>query len=409
MTFAERSAAVGPASASPVHIAVNETGAHARPTVAISINTSWNILNFRSGLIRRLLADGYSVTALAPPDEQSSALEALGCTFVPLAMDNKGANPLRDLSLMRRYHTALRRIRPVAYLGYTIKPNVYGSLAAQSLGIPTINNVSGLGTAFIRNTWLTPVVKALYRTAFRRSTMVFFQNETDRALFVNMKLVAAARTGVLPGSGIDLTQFTPAGTPPRPPGARHFLLIARLLWDKGIAEYVEAARLVRAQYPGCRFQLLGFLDVENRTAVNRSDVDAWVKEGVVEYLGATKDVRPYIAAADCIVLPSYREGTARTLLEAAAMAKPLIATDVPGCNNVVAHGLNGYLAEVRNAADLARQIETFAALPNADVTELGRRSRVKVETEFDERRVVDRYLELLTHLTPQPSHQAPLA
>lgn len=369
-----------------------------RPCIVISINTSWNIVNFRSGLIRRLMAEGYDVAALAPRDAHSRILEEMGCRFIPLEMDNKGANPLSDLGLTRRYHAALRSLRPVAYLGYTIKPNVYGSLAAQLLGIPTINNVSGLGTAFIRNTWLTPVVKQLYRTAFRRSHMVFFQNEDDRELFRQYGLVIPARTGVLPGSGIDLTQFAPTAKSPRPPGARHFLLIARLLWDKGIAEYVEAARRIRKDHPNCRFQLLGFLDVENRTAVSRADVDRWVREGVVEYLGATDDVRPFIDDADCIVLPSYREGTARTLLEAAAMAKPLIATDVPGCNNVVAHGVNGFLAQVRSADDLTRQIETFATLPSENVVALGRSSRAKVETEFDERLVIDRYLEILAAL-----------
>lgn len=378
-----------------------------RPCVAISINTSWNIVNFRSGLIRRLQAEGYEVAALAPPDEHSEVLVEMGCRFVPLMMDNKGANPLRDLALLRRYLTALRQLRPVAYLGYTIKPNVYGSLAAQRLGIPTINNVSGLGTAFIRNSWLTPIVKQLYRTAFRRSERVFFQNEDDRRLFLSLGLAAPSRTGVLPGSGIDLTQFKPMAIAPRPPGSRHFLLIARLLWDKGIAEYVAAARRVRAIYPDCRFQLLGFLDVENRTAVGRADVEGWVRDGTIEYLGATDDVRPYINAADCIVLPSYREGTARTLLEAAAMGKPLIATDVPGCNNVVAHGVNGYLAEVRNAGDLALQIETMAALASPEVAAMGRRSRAKVERDFDEGFVIERYLELLEPLRAQ--HARPVS
>ena len=369
-----------------------------RPCIAMSANTSWNIVNFRSGLIRRLMTEGYDVSVLAPADAHSESLLTMGCRYVPISMDNKGANPLRDLGLMRRYHGALSRIRPIAYLGYTIKPNVYGSLAAQALGIPAINNVSGLGTAFIRNTWLTPVVKQLYRTAFRRSGMVFFQNGDDRSLFIQHKLVVPERTAVLPGSGIDLTRFNPSPTAPRPPGARHFLLIARLLWDKGIGEYVEAARHARARYPGCRFQILGFLDVENRTAVSRADVEGWVREGTIDYLGSTDDVRPFIESADCIVLPSYREGTARTLLEAAAMGKPLIATDVPGCNNVVAHGENGYLAQVRSAADLAQQIETFAMLPSDRVAALGERSRAKVEREFDERIVIDRYVEILNAL-----------
>ncbi len=361
----------------------------------MSINTSWNIVNFRAGLIERLIREGFQVAAIAPVDEHSGKLASLGCRFIPIEIDNKGANPVRDLALFRRYVRALRQVSPLAYLGYTIKPNVYGSLAAQALGIPVINNVSGLGTAFIRNTWLTPIVKGLYRRAFRRSDMVFFQNEDDRALFSDLGLVGRERTGVLAGSGIDLSRFTPVETPPRPVGARHFLLIARLLWDKGVGEYVEAARRLRDRYPEARFALLGFLDVENRTAVSRSDVEGWVQQGTIDYLGATDDVRPFIADADCIVLPSYREGTARTLLEAAAMGKPLIATNVPGCRNVVDHGRNGYLAHVRDAADLARQLEAFLNLPVEATADMGRESRKKVAAEFDEQLVIGRYLDVL--------------
>lgn len=366
-----------------------------RPIV-LSANASWNIVNFREGLIRGLHSAGYDVIAMAPPDEHSPRLTELGCRFVPIEIDNKGANPVRDLALFRRYLHLLRAERPMAYLGYTIKPNVYGSLAAQRLGIPVVNNISGLGTAFIRSNWLTTVAKMLYRTGLRRSRRVFFQNEDDRRLFVAMGLVAPERTGVLAGSGIDLTRFAPAAATERPPHERRFLLIARLLWDKGVGEYVEAARRLRARHPNVRFQILGFLDVENRTAVSRDDIEAWVRDGVIDYLGATDDVRPFIADADCVVLPSYREGTARTLLEAAAMGRPLLASDVPGCRNVVDEGLNGFLSRVRDGQHLAERMEAFLALSAAEVAAMGRHSRAKVEAEFDERHVVERYAEVLS-------------
>ena len=359
--------------------------------VMISINTAWNIANFRAGLICALQEHGWEVVAVAPPDEHARRLVEMGCRFVPLEMDNKGTNPVRDAKLFLRYLLMLRRERPAAFLGYTIKPNIYGSLAAHSLGIPVINNVSGLGTAFIRDTWITRVVKGLYRLALRRSHTVFFQNEDDRRVFVDNKLVAPDRTALVPGSGIDLQRFKPAEVPRQRQGFR-FLLIARLLYDKGVGEFVDAARLIKPTHPEARCALLGFLDAENRTAVSRDDVDRWVSEGIIEYLGSSDDVRPFIAEADCVVLPSYREGTPRTLLEAAAMAKPLIATDVPGCREVVEDGQNGFLCRVKDARDLATKMIAMMEMAPADSRAMGEASRKKMERQFDERLVIDAYL-----------------
>ncbi|PCI05303.1 MAG: glycosyltransferase family 1 protein [Hyphomicrobiales bacterium] len=364
--------------------------------IIISINTSWNIFNFRAGLIQALIDAGYKVVAVAPQDEYSERLEALGCRFIPLPMDNKGTSPVNDIILFFRYLQILRHERPDAFLGYTIKPNVYGSLAANRLKIPVINNVSGLGTAFIRENFLTKIVQSLYRWAFRRSHMVFFQNGDDRALFVQEKLVKLQSTDVLPGSGINLEYLKPDGHSSPNAGEPYvFLLIARLVFDKGIREYVEAARIVRNKMPNVKFQILGFLDVENRTAVKRDEVDGWVKEGTIDYLGTTDDVRPFIAASHCVVLPSYREGTPRTLLEAAAMGKSLITTDVPGCREVVDHEKNGFLCRVRDPEHLAERMLNFIELTDDERTSMGKASRKKVEKEFDERIVINRYLETL--------------
>jgi glycosyltransferase involved in cell wall biosynthesis len=362
------------------------------PTLVISINASWNIVNFRSGLIRGLQRAGYRVVALAPRDAWSERLGELGVEFHPIAMDRKGLSPAKDLGLLRRYRRTLRRLRPDAFLGYTAKPNVWGSLAAQSLGIPVINNVSGLGTAFIRGGWLGRLVAALYRLAFRRSATVFFQNEEDRDLFVARRIVAAGKAKLLPGSGIDTARFRP--TPPAGGEDRPFvfLLIARLLRDKGVGEYVEAARRVRREAPDTRFRLLGFLDADNRSAFSRTELEAWVDDGLIDYLGASDDVRPAIADSDCVVLPSYREGLPRTLLEAAAMGKPLIATDVPGCRQVVRHGVNGLLCGVRDAESLAAAMLEMLRAPAERRAGWGKAARAIVEAEYDERIVVESYL-----------------
>lgn len=365
------------------------------PRIIISINTAWNIANFRAGLIRALIAEGYEVVAIAPPDEHVGRFEAMGCRFIPLPIDNKGINPIADAALFLRYLQVLRHEHPAAFLGYTIKPNVYGSLAAQALGIPVINNVSGLGTAFIRNSWLTRIVEGLYRTAFRRSHRVFFQNTDDMQLFLAHRLLASERTGLLPGSGIDLTAFQPQDGLCKEDGVFRFLLIARLVYDKGVREYVEAAHILRRQRPSARCAILGFLDVENRTAVNRSDVDGWVAEGVIEYLGSANDVRPHIAAADCVVLPSYREGTPRTLLEAAAMGKPLITTDVPGCREAVDDRVTGLLCKVRDAEDLGAKMIAMVDMGERDRAAMGTAGRSKMARQFDECTVIDAYLQVL--------------
>jgi glycosyltransferase involved in cell wall biosynthesis len=362
-----------------------------KPAIVISINASWNIFNFRRGLIAALQGAGYRVVALSPTDAYAARLAELGVEHVPIAMDSKSVSPLGDLALLRRYRRALQRIRPVAFLGYTAKPNVWGTLAAQSLGIATINNVSGLGTAFIRRGLLTRIVAGLYRIAFRRSATIFFQNPEDRDLFVGMKIVAPGKAALLPGSGIDLARFAPAPAAGNREGFT-FLLVARLLRDKGVGEFVEAAAALQARYPKARFKILGFLDVANRTAVQRAEVERWVAEGIIDYLGDAEDVRPAIAAADCVVLPSYREGLPRVLLEAAAMAKPLIGTDVPGCRHVVAQGVNGLLCAPRDAAALAGAMAAMLDLSAEARRAMGAAGRARVEAEFDERLVADSYL-----------------
>src|SRR5512139_2613874 len=210
-----------------------------RKTIVISINASWNIYNFRRELIAALQNRGFRVVALAPEDDYSERLRQLGVEVHPLRIDSQGMSPLHDLLLLARYRSALRRIRPDLLLGYTIKPNVYGSLAARSLGIPVINNVSGLGTAFIRGGALARIATALYRLAFRGSSTVFFQNRDDRALFLGKRIVAPERARLLPGSGIDLDRFRPADAP-RAAGGFAFLFVGRLLWDKGVREFVDA-------------------------------------------------------------------------------------------------------------------------------------------------------------------------
>lgn len=368
--------------------------------VAIALNTTWNLVNFRSGLIRALLDEGHEVIGVAPEDEYVEDFIKLGCRHVAVEMENQGTSPVDDFGLFLRFFHVFKRERPHVLLAYTVKPNVYASLAAHLLGIPVINNIAGLGAVFISQSLLTRLVKGLYALALSRSSMVFFQNEEDRAQFVAERLVRVARTDVLPGSGIDLQKY--AYSPPLPDAARafRFLLVARMLWDKGIGEFVEAARRVRRVYPDVECCLLGFLDVQNPAAIPRSEVEAWVAEGVVRYLGVSREVDREIIASDCVVLPSsYREGTPRSLLEAAAIGRPLITTDTPGCRNVVDEGLNGYLCKVRDAASLADAMIRMIEMRPGVRLEMGVYGRKKMEREYDEQLVIGKYLQEVERAT----------
>jgi glycosyltransferase involved in cell wall biosynthesis len=315
-------------------------------------------------------------------------------------MDGNGTNPVRDMMLLLRYLLALRSLRPAAYLGYTIKPNVYGSLAAQAMGIPVINNIAGLGATFIKDSYLTKLVRGLYKFALKRSHRIFFQNPDDQALFVRSGLVDEGVSDLLPGSGIDLRRY-PASPPPdgedRP---FRFLLVGRMLRDKGVEEFAEAARLVREKLTNVEFQLLGFVDPANPNSVPLERISEWEHEGRVRFLGKTDDVREYVAQADCVVLPSYREGVPRSLLEAAAMARPLIATDVVGCREAVDDGSNGFLCCAKDAADLAAKMLRMLALSREQREAMGLAGRKKVEAQFDEQIVIQRYLSALNAISP---------
>ena len=276
-------------------------------------------------------------------------------------------------------------------LHYTIKPNIYGSIAARLAGIPSINNVSGLGTVFLIKNMVSKVALGLYRFAFRFPVKVFFQNRDDRQLFLDNGLVRKEITGLLPGSGVDTRRFRPAGQ-----FGRHtpfvFLMVARVLYEKGVVEYFEAAKIIRSVLPDTRIQLLGGLDEAGGVGVPRATFEEWLQSGDIEYLGRSDDVAAHLHRADCVVLPSYREGTPKTLLEAAAVGKPLVTTDVPGCRETVQNGLNGYLCQVRSAEDLAANMLKVMQLPDADLQRMGQASRHLAETKFDERLVLEQYL-----------------
>ncbi|MFN3661820.1 glycosyltransferase family 4 protein [Yoonia sp.] len=366
--------------------------------ILITANAAWNIWNFRRPVVAALIADGHRVTVLAPPDDAVALLRDIGCRFLPFAMDVKGLNPLEGLTLQRRFKRVFAEEQPDVVLSYTIKNNIFGARAARATGVPFVPNVTGLGTAFLSGRVLQMVTEQLYRRSFDALPVVFFQNEDDRDLFVTRKLLRVDQARLLPGSGIDLDHFAPFAYPLQdtPPV---FLMIARLLRDKGVIEFVDAARQIKTRHPAARFQLLGAAGSENRSAIDLATVQGWVAAGLVEYLGTTDDVRPAIAAASCVVLPSYREGAPRTLIEAAAMARPVITTDVPGCRAVVERDVSGLLCDVRSADSLAAAMTRFLAMPAVAQQAMGLAGRAMIARDYDQAIVVRAYRDAIARLT----------
>jgi glycosyltransferase involved in cell wall biosynthesis len=311
-------------------------------------------------------------------------------------MDSRGANPIKDSALIFELYTIYKRVRPDIILHFTIKPNVYGTLAASMLKIPVINNVCGLGTVFLKDNLVSSIAMFLYKTSFRFANKVFFQNSDDLNLFIDKKLVSPKIVDLVPGSGIDLAKFSPVGFKRNEKFT--FLLISRLITDKGVLEYIEAVKKLKQQGLEARFQVLGSMDPEHKRGIQIPVINEWIRQGTIEYLGTTDNVQQYIHKADCVVLPSYREGTPRTLLEAASSSKPIIATDVPGCNHVVKHNYNGLLCKLKDADDLAEKMKMMASMDDEHLRKFGENGRSKVEAEFNESLVIDKYLETIANL-----------
>lgn len=364
--------------------------------ILLSGNNAWGMYNFRKAVLSHFLKKGYQVTVAVLYDEvYFPLLKALGCEVVPLKLDPQSINPWKDLRLTRQYVRLLRQLRPVLSITYTIKPNIYSSIAAQWTKTPHLPITTGLGYAFIHKNVVSHVARRLYRFALRRADKVFFLNESDHNDFLQARLMRPEQGYIIPGEGIDLTEFTPMPYP-APEAPVRFLLIARLLADKGVREYVEAARIIKQKYPAAEFQILGKIWEKNPTAIQATELEQWVKEGLVAYLGESSDVRPSIAQASCIVLPSYREGLPRTLLEGAALARPLIATDVPGCKDLVVNGQNGFLCQSRNVKSLVRACERFLKLTHEEREHMGQIALHLVKEKYAMDKILAHYDDILS-------------
>ena len=362
-------------------------------TVAVVLNTSWNIYNFRLGLMKALQESGYKIIAIAPRDSYTQRLEDEGFIYYEINMNNKGTNPFEDFILTYNFYKLYKEIKPDILLHYTIKPNIYGSLAARILNIPVISNITGLGTVFLNSSLSSKIAQWLYKISLQNNS-VFFQNRDDLRLFLENRIVKEDRIGLVPGSGINIEHFKSSKHKKSKSKKVTFLMVSRLIKDKGVQEYIEAIRTVRNSPYGnfCSFKLLGSLYLNNPTAISQEELNSWIDEGLIEYLGHSDLVKEEIDKVDCVVLPSYREGLSRVLLEAASMAKPIITTDVPGCRDIVEDGINGYLVKAKDSAELSDAIKRILLLSQEERESMGELGRKRVVNNFSEESVIKLYL-----------------
>lgn len=364
--------------------------------VAFVANSSWYIYNLRLGVIKALQQSRVQVTVIAPSDAYTPKLLANDCHFISLKMDNKGVNPLRDLALFHRFYKIFKTNFFDYVFTYTIKPNIYGAVAANLCKINNTIILSGRGYSFLRDSWLNYLVRKLYQFSTRFSQQIWFVNSDDRALFIQSKLVKPEKCKLLPGEGINTAHFIPRAKKYNCETI-NFLFSGRLIWSKGVGLYIEAAEYIQKKYPSTKFVLLGYFGVQNPDAVSEKQIEAWHESGIVDYQGFTHDVRPFLANTDCFVLPSYYgEGTPRSLLEAASMEIPIITTNSVGCREVVKHGVNGFLCTPKSKESLIEKMELFLSQTEEKRLDMGRMGRLMAKEHFHEKYVIKHYLELIT-------------
>lgn len=365
--------------------------------VGLMVNSSWNVANFRVNLLKALQDEGHDVLVIAPFDGYESAYPF---RTVNLPITSKSINPLVDLVTCWVIFKVLRKERPDLLLLYTAKPNVYANLIGRMLGIPTISNVAGLGSVFVRGGLLATFVKKLYQVALRHASCIFFQNRDDLREFVGQKLVAFGKSDVLPGSGVDTSRFAPAVKSQTTSDSPFvFLLPARMLWDKGVGEYIAVAKRLLAEGYHAEFRLLGFLDVDNSDAISRDEMADIASFPGIVYRGTSDKVEEELAEVDTVVLPTkYREGTPRALLEAAAMAIPVVTTRTPGCKDVVNDKESGLLCEPGDVESLYHCMKEMLDMSPDIRQRMGECARNKMIREYDENIVITKYINAVNRI-----------
>jgi glycosyltransferase involved in cell wall biosynthesis len=366
--------------------------------VAIIENHELGIYSIRHDLVKAI-AEEYDVTILTELDDsfKNGDLETM-VKFVDVG--KSVLNPVTALRYNSRLHKALKNASPDVCLTFTIRPAIYGNMVTGKLKLPTISTITGTGPLFDSNSIAYIIARQLYKFVLKKTKFVFFPNYDDLNAFVERRYIKPEQARRVPGSGVNHETFAPQPSTRSNDGKFVFLYISRLLKDKGVMEYVEAASLLKKKYPNAEFHIVGPLWTGNKKSltIGAEELQQWINNKWIVYHDKQKDVRPFIANADAVVMPSYREGMSNVLLEAASMARPLITTDVTGCRDIVENNWNGLLCKVRDGKDLAQKMEQMMKLPETDRKQMGERGREKMIREFDKNTVIKMYLQAINEI-----------
>jgi len=364
-------------------------------------NTSWYLYNFRLSLLKEMVANGWKVFAMAPQDKYSQYFEIHGISFVRLIISRRGINPFKELLTIWRIYVIYKRLQPDFIHLFTPKMAIYGSFAARLAGIKNVvSSITGLGYAFINKGILPFIVRAMYKVAFQGVSQVVFQNSNDKEMFLRYKLVSPKKVYLVKGSGVNTEYFASRVNDNRLNSNITFALISRMLWDKGVGEFVEAAKATKSKLSTVKFLLVGSPDYGNPNTVTEEYLEEQNANGFIEWIEHVDDVKPFIVKSDVVVLPSYREGLPKVLLEAASCERAIVATDVPGCREIVEHGINGLLVPPKDVNSLAESMLKLARDPGLRL-QMGRNGRKKVLREFDEEVVIKKTMEIYKKMGSQ--------
>jgi len=371
--------------------------------IALVGNTSWGIFNFRLGLIRTLLRQDCEVYVIAPRDSYSDKLIAEGVYYHHLPLDNFSTNPLKDIKVSFALFRIYKKEKFDCIFHYTIKPIIYGSIVARLANCRSIAVTTGLGKMFRFDSVITQaLISNLYRLAASCASQVWFLNEADQRRMIAAKIVKKDKAFLLSSEGINTEKFRPSRKEKKGNVFR-FLFAGRLLREKGVYDYVAAAQLIKRKYKDVRFELLGFIDPHNPDSVSLTDIESWQRDGVINYLGSTEDVRPYIDRVDCVVLPSfYQEGISRILLEAASMATPMITSDQPGCAEVVIQDRTGIVVPAHDLMRLEAAMTKLLKMDPEDLDIWGEIARKYVKSKYEEKIIIQQYLDVI-EISSKPS------
>jgi len=365
--------------------------------VLLVANSSWYIYNFRTRLIRLLQLNGYNIYVGAPSDlKYTKELKYIGCNVLRWKIDRVSTNPIKELRAIYSLSQIIKKVKPSVVLSFTPKGNIYSNVIGKAYPFVLINNVSGLGRTLTDQFLIGRLYSIIYKSLTSSVNHYFFQNSRDYRLFYRLGILKSSSHTIIPGSGVDVNRFKPVDTLVRTGTEMRFIFVGRMIKEKGVLEFIESAKILRQQYPGVSFYILGIKDLRSKSSISMNMIDIYVKDGLIKYLNQSDNVFNILREMDCLILPSYyAEGIPRSILEASSTGLPIITTNMPGCSDAVRDGVTGFLCRPQDPIDLAKKIEQMIKLSTTRRQSMGLNGRKLMISEFDEKLVLNAYISII--------------